>query len=199
MSTSFPLKYLLRQRQELAWKSLPRASGRCGRMPLLARCNSIRSSSSSSSSSWNVKLWWTAILPIRSDLPHSDRIYISRHSIPPLYLFLFNPPSLYPRDIFRYRDSDLMRFYEPTMRPPYLTPRIPSRPCAMLHHVALLSHRIVVVHPTFRIISLAFPSVKCTPILFRPRGAASFSKRVFLPLSLLHKFFEILCPYTVSL
>lgn len=53
--------------------------------------------------------------------------------------------------------------------PPYLAPADFTHPCATLHRVALLLHRIAPsLHPTFKIISLASSSVKCTPVLFRP-------------------------------
>lgn len=113
-TTSYPLKYPLgtarklrrgkpRRKQGL---TLPLCSARCG---------------GSSSSSWNVKLWWTAIvLSIRLTLTEIE--YTSRDILPPLSpspvlaTTAQRPsPSRHPWDIFRYRDSDLMRFYESTM------------------------------------------------------------------------------------
>lgn len=74
--------------------------------------------------------------------------------------------------------------------PSYLASADSIHSCATLHHVALLLHRIAPsLHPTFRIISLASSSVKCTLVLFRPRDShtASFSEYALRPLS--HKFF----------
>lgn len=74
----------------------------------------------SSSSSWNVKLWWTAVPPLllfRSDLPHSDRIYVSRHSNPlfvvvVMSLFASLPTSILPTrhlSIPRQRPHEILR------------------------------------------------------------------------------------------
>jgi len=161
MSTSFPLKYPLSSRNSRRnrYREWAADAAKCCRSLWQQRQCQL---CTNTSSSWNVKLWWTAILPIRSDLPHSDRIYISRHSILPsssastfspsrhscfAHETSFDTKAATPWDFTSQRcDTALSNPWIPLSPPPPQS----FNPTPSYNHVALLLHRIAIVASDFQ-------------------------------------------------
>jgi len=134
--------------------------------------------------------------PFDQTYPYRDRIYVSRHSSPyssvphPSYdsvTSLSNPSPTRHLPIPRQRPHEILRVDD--VIPCYLVPLGPLLHYAALHRATLPLHRIVIVHPIFRIISLAFSSVKCALALFQLRACSEFFKARF---DHWQPFFEIL-------